>query len=229
MIWSILLMGLLMITLARAEKVYSVVKGDTLTGIARRHGIGLYDLADYNKISRSTKVKIGQKIRIPDSGATKPTSPLPSKVKKAIDQAKVKRGRWKHIVIHHSATSQGSAAGMDVYHRKQRHMENGLAYHFVIGNGKGMPDGGISVGNRWTRQLHGGHLSSNALNEVSIGICLVGHFDQTRPTAKQLRSLQALIASLRKRCRLPASSVKTHQEINTVYTRCPGKLFPKTF
>ena len=28
------------------------------------------------------------------------------------------------------------------------------------------------------------------------------------------------------RCGLPASAVKTHQQINVLYTRCPGRNFP---
>jgi N-acetyl-anhydromuramyl-L-alanine amidase AmpD len=114
---------------------------------------------------------------------------------------------------------------MDRYHREQRHMENGLAYHFVIGNGRGMRDGQIVVGRRWTQQLNGGHLASEALNARSIGICLVGNFDKDRPTQRQLETLDALTEYLMKRCGIPKSGVKTHQQINTVGTRCPGRLF----
>ena len=44
--------------------------------------------------------------------------------------------------------------GMDRYHRDERHMEHGLAYHFVIGNGNGMGDGEIGVGQRWIEDLN---------------------------------------------------------------------------
>jgi N-acetyl-anhydromuramyl-L-alanine amidase AmpD len=105
-------------------------------------------------------------------------------------------------------------------------MENGLAYHFLIGNGRGMSDGEIAVGNRWKQQLDGGHLRSTAQNKTALGICLIGNFDKTKPTAKQLRSLEDLTRALMKRCNLPASAVKTHQQINVVHTRCPGSKFP---
>ena len=109
-------------------------------------------------------------------------------------------------------------------------MEHGLAYHFVIGNGRGMRDGEVAVGERWRKQLNGGHLASTAQNSYSIGICLVGNFDKTKPTAAQMRSLSALCKALMKRCNLATSAVKTHREINVVGTRCPGRHFPaKTF
>jgi hypothetical protein len=116
--------------------------------------------------------------------------------------------------------------GMDRYHREERQMENGLAYHFVIGNGHGMGDGEIGVGSRWTRQLDGGHLTSLKQNEISLGICLVGNFDRHEPTAKQLQQLKTLVEALLRRCGLSNDAVKTHQQINVLYTRCPGRHFP---
>jgi hypothetical protein len=173
-------------------------------------------------------ILIGQRIRIPSAGTASvagPSSNLPAAVRSAITKASVRSGRWKHIVLHHSGTSVGSVKSMDRYHREQRHMENGLAYHFVIGNGQGMRDGEIAVGNRWKKQLDGGHLASESINRVALGICLVGNFDETKPTSAQLRSLRALVAALRERCKLPGSAVKTHQQINPIHTRCPGRLF----
>lgn len=105
-------------------------------------------------------------------------------------------------------------------------MENGLAYDFVIGNGSGMGDGEIAVGRRWTLQLDGGHLASEAQNKVAIGICLVGNFDEHRPTPREMDSLRALVEALMVRCKLMPSAVKTHQQINIVHTRCPGAKFP---
>ncbi len=105
-------------------------------------------------------------------------------------------------------------------------MENGLAYHFLIGNGNGLGDGVIAVGNRWKKQLDGGHLHSAAQNRTAIGICLIGNFDQDQPTKKQMQSLEALTRAVMKRCQLTVSAVKTHQQINVVSTRCPGRHFP---
>ena len=135
-------------------------------------------------------------------------------------------GRWQYIVIHHSDVDTGTMKAMDKYHREVRHMENGLAYHFVIGNGHGMGDGEIAASRRWTQQLDGGHLASEGQNKVAIGICLVGNFEDHRPTARQLESLRALVQALMARCQLTPRAVKTHQQINIVRTRCPGAKFP---
>ena len=79
---------------------------------------------------------------------------------------------------------------------------------------------------RWKKQLNGGHLASEALNARSIGICLVGDFEKDRPTARQMDSLRALCRYLVRRCDLSATAIKTHTQINTKPTRCPGRHFP---
>lgn len=208
-----------------ADTVYVVRKNDNLTRIAAAYGVSVTELAAHNRIPRSAVIYVGQRLKIP-SKAKPSSSVLSSSVRNAIASAKVRKGRWKHIVLHHSGTELGNIKGMDEYHRTRRHMENGLAYHFVIGNGRGMGDGEVGVGSRWKRQLNGGHLASESLNQVAIGICLVGNFDKQSPTKKQLASLRGLLVALRDRCNLPASAVKTHQQINPVYTRCPGRHFP---
>ena len=47
-------------------------------------------------------------------------------------------------------------------------MQNGLAYHFVIGNGTSTGNGQIEVGDRWRRQINGGHVHSDYLNNISL-------------------------------------------------------------
>jgi murein DD-endopeptidase MepM/ murein hydrolase activator NlpD len=218
---------------------YVVRRGETLSGIARKHGVSVAALAERNRISKNHYVKAGQRLMIPKAstaGSTASSIPaarssgssssLPSTISSAISNASVTPGRWKYIVIHHSGTSEGTAKGMDRYHREVRHMENGLAYHFVVGNGNGMDNGEIFVGNRWKKQLDGGHLASEKQNKVAIGICLVGNFDKSPPSATQMQSLSTLVRTLMKRCNISASNVKTHQQINVIGTRCPGSRFP---
>jgi LysM repeat protein len=207
-----------------ADRLHVVKKGETLFGLSRKYDVSVSVIAEANDLTTKTKLKIGQKLNIPNATSDKPR--LDASLKKTLDRTSIKRGRWKNIVIHHSATPVGNVKGMDEYHRKVRHMENGLAYHFVIGNGRGMPDGRIAAGERWSKQLPGGHLASEALNRVSLGVCLVGNFQKSSPTAAQIESLAALTNYLLSRCRLSTSSVETHQQINTVYTECPGRKFP---
>ena len=150
-------------------------------------------------------------------------------VRQAIDQAGVARNRWKYIVVHNSGTRQGNARIFDYYHRHVRRMPNGLAYHFVIGNGTSTGDGQIEIGNRWVVQLAGGHVHSDYLNYISIGICLVGDFNRDLPTRAQYEALDELIRYLRQRVGKVDgrySIVLGHKEINPRPTDCPGNRFP---
>ena len=218
-----------------SEGAYIVKRGDTIYSIARHYDIPPAELAERNGLSRNFHVYAGQRLIIPgESTAQAPVSPvraaahvsLPYAIKRAIALAPVRPGRWQYIVIHHSGVDTGTVKGMDRYHRDVRHMENGLAYDFVIGNGSGMGDGEIAVGRRWTLQLDGGHLASEAQNKIALGICLVGNFDEHPPTRKEMESLRALVVALMARCNLTRSAVKTHQQINIIHTRCPGTHFP---
>lgn len=211
-----------------ADTIHPVRPGETLYGVARKHGVSVAALAERNGLKSNTRLLVGTRLTIPPkrSNVRPPQPELPSTIQNAISSTPVRSGRWKHIVLHHSGTSVGSAKGMHEYHLRVRHMENGLAYHFVIGNGRGMGDGEIYVGNRWKKQINGGHLASELQNQSSLGICLVGNFDQKAPTARQLTSLTTLIKALQKRCNLGDKAVLTHQQINTVHTRCPGTKFP---
>ncbi len=153
-------------------------------------------------------------------------------VRKAIDNAKVRRGRWKYIIVHNSGTRQGNARIFDNYHRRVRKMQNGLAYHFVIGNGASSGNGQIEIGSRWTRQINGGHVASNYLNDISIGICLVGDLNRDLPTKAQLEALDELCTYLRGRVgkvKGKSAIVKGHKEINPKPTDCPGDRFPLSF
>ena len=150
-------------------------------------------------------------------------------VRSAIDRAPVKRGRWQYVVVHNSGTRQGNARIFSNYHRNVRKMKNGLAYHFVIGNGTSSGDGEIEIGSRWTRQINGGHVASDYLNNIGIGICFVGDFNRDVPTRAQLAALQELITYLRKRVGRSKGRVlivKAHREINPKPTDCPGDRFP---
>ncbi len=134
-------------------------------------------------------------------------------------------GRWTTIVVHHSATSSGSARSFDRAHRDKGWDE--LGYHFVIGNGTSTGDGVVEVGSRWYSQKHGAHCKTpdNYFNEHGIGICLVGDFTKTRPTQRQMQSLERLVAFLCEQCHIPESRVTTHGLV-THKTQCPGRNFP---
>jgi len=156
---------------------------------------------------------------------------LTKEIRDAIDRAPVARRRWRFIVVHNSGTRQGNARIFDYYHRYVRKMPNGLAYHFVIGNGTSSGNGQIEIGGRWIKQLQGGHVHSDYLNNISLGICLVGDFNRDLPTKEQLEALDELIRYLRVRVGKidgKPAIVKAHKEINPPQwpTDCPGDRFP---
>ena len=135
--------------------------------------------------------------------------------------------RWEYIVIHHSGTTIGDSKRFDIYHRKVRKMRNGIAYHFVICNGScGCKNGHIEITRRWKKQLPGGHCHVESNNQVSIGICLVGNFQKSRPTEKQFWSLVWLVKKLMKEHNIPINNVKGHKDMKGENTLCPGKYFP---
>jgi hypothetical protein len=156
---------------------------------------------------------------------------LTRSVRAEIDRAPVMQRRWQFIVVHNSGTRQGNAAAFDYYHRHVRRMQNGLAYHFVIGNGTSTGNGQIEVGDRWRRQINGGHVHSDYLNNIALGICLVGDFNRDQPTHAQLDCCEELIRYLRQRCGKIDNHyaiVKPHREVNPPRwaTDCPGDVFP---
>ena len=162
-------------------------------------------------------------------GSRKSYTYLSSATRAAIDRAHVRKGRWKYIIVHNSGTREGNARVFDIYHLRVRHMQNGLAYHFVIGDGHGSGDGQVETGNRWTRQINGGHVASDYLNDIALGICLVGDYNRDQPTKAQIGALEELVSYLRNRVGKSQGRqaiVHAHKEINPRPTDCPGDHFP---
>ena len=256
---------------------YVVRAGDTLSVIARRHGVSVTELREANGL-RGDRILVGQRLTIPESGLTyivhrvqrgeslsviarrygvtvaevraangltsdlirpgqelrilqKTVSPAERRfirgVVEATHRIRVEKGRWQTIVGHHSGIDRGNADSYDRYHRRERRMENGLAYHFVIGNGRDSGDGEIEIGDRWRRQIQGGHVRDHAVNMTSIGICVVGNFEKSRPSLRQMQAFRELVDYLRNEV-LAGQPVNfaVHREIDRNHTLCPGRFFP---
>ncbi len=200
---------------------YVVKSGDTLSGIAKKQGTNVAKIKQLNRL-KSDLIKVGQKIVLPDPIHYSYRDPI-RHIKVQNRKIKIKRSQWEIIVVHHSATQRGNASMFDASHRK-RGMQNGLAYHFVIGNGTDTKDGQIEMGSRWQKQLHGGHVKNNYINEVGIGICLVGNFETSKPSKAQLKSLVSLIDWLKKSALKKPLKFAGHKDIEK--NLCPGKNFP---
>ena len=208
------------------EVPYLVRKGDSLSSIASRFGVSQSALSSRNGISSPNLIKIGQKIIIPVKGSTvKAPSLLPSSLLRTLATIRPKSGKWKKIIIHHSATPVDDAMNMHRVH-KARGMKNGLAYHFVVSNGsRKATDGEVFIGGRWKGQLDGGHVKKLSWNKTCIGICLIGNFEIKPPTSRQMKTLEGLCEYLMKRCSIPKSQVTTHKVLHKGHTACPGKYF----
>ena len=212
------------------EVTYIVRKGESLGLIAKRFGVSSGDLALINRISRPDLIRAGQKLTIPLTGSRRSTPPklLDSSTLSKLNSIRPTSGKWKRIIVHHSATPIDDAVNMHKVHLA-RGMKNGLAYHFVISNGsRKARDGEIYLSNRWKGQLDGGQVKKQEWNRTSIGICLIGNFEIRPPTSKQLSALEGLCEYLVKRCNLQANDVTTHTLFHPKHTVCPGKYFSLT-
>ncbi|MFQ5964526.1 MAG: peptidoglycan recognition family protein [Candidatus Scalinduaceae bacterium] len=151
-----------------------------------------------------------------------PKITIPSSILSELHKFKVRS--WKYIVIHHSASNSGNAYTIGKFHREVKGWENGLGYHFLIGNGNGSGDGEIEVGDRWNDQIDGAHAGNKEYNRFGIGICLIGNFENSYPTKLQISSLVYLINYLHERCNIPRENIKMHSNFRK--TACPGGNFP---
>jgi len=121
------------------------------------------------------------------------------------------------IVVHHSATETGNAACFRVLHRVVNGW-NDVGYHFVIGNGSLSADGEIENGR--VLPFQGAH--ATGANEFSAGICLVGNFNHTHPTAAQMKSLGILLRRLAAEYSIVREFVTVHRLVKGSHTQCPG-------
>ena len=97
---------------------------------------------------------------------------------------------WKYVVLHHSASPEGSYNSIDKEHRNRLGWD-GCGYHFIIGNGTESPDGQIEVSQRWRNQKLGVHCRDGKnpdINEYGIGICIVGDLDKNTSNVPKIKS-----------------------------------------
>jgi N-acetyl-anhydromuramyl-L-alanine amidase AmpD len=167
-----------------------------------------------NGIGANEPIHIGQKLIIPNARMMRHVIPLYSET------------RWKHIIIHHTASDLGTAMVINRVH-EDRGFWQGIGYHFLIDNGTlGKGDGQIEVSPRWIKQLVGAHCKAGNMNETGIGIALVGNFNDELPTRSQMESLTYLLRMLSGHYRISSINVMGHRDVPGAATDCPGKRFP---
>ena len=199
--------------------------GDTLHGLALVHDTDVETIRELNQITGNL-IRPGQVIFVPRPAPPSEDDPALTPLIEVNKDLTIEKDHWKYIVVHHSATPTGNAEIFGQYHSNVRHMTNGLAYHFVIGNGSRSEDGELEVGQRWVRQINGGHVQSDELNNIALGICLVGNFESQQPTDNQIKTANALINYLMNTAIPNPCEFTSHKEIQPHTTLCPGRFFP---
>lgn len=137
----------------------------------------------------------------------------------------VAEGRWQAIIIDHSGSPYGTPASIDEQHRALG--LRGLGSDFVIGNGNGMGDGEIHVGDRWLNQLPGAHTAGEQgdwYNRHAIGITLVGDGSRREFTDVQMKRLLDLVSALAREYGIPPERIVLHRDVAPVSG--PGRYFP---
>jgi len=167
-----------------------------------------------NNLESATSIKVGQSLVIPNAAALRPVVTL------------YKNNKWKYIIIHHSATDIGNALSLNQLHLR-RGFINGLGYHFIIDNGTfGKADGQLEASPRWIKQMDGAHCKASGMNQVGIGVCLVGNFSKEKVSEKQMNTLIFLVNTLRKYYNIPEKNIMGHGQVPGAATECPGLNFP---
>jgi N-acetylmuramoyl-L-alanine amidase len=197
----------------RQDIHHIVAPGETLWHISRAYDVPIEDIMQANSLSRRDMLIRGQDILIPSAAPVRPVIPLfPSQ-------------KWEYIIIHHTATDQGSALLLDESH-KNRGWKS-LGYHFIINNGtQGKPAGHLETSLRWLHQENGAHCKASNMNRKGIGIAIVGNYSNEKPDQKQLDTLVYTVNLLKRYYNIPTRNIMGHRDVPGAKTECPGKYFP---
>jgi hypothetical protein len=126
-----------------------------------------------------------------------------------------------HIILHHSASPQTqSFEALNAYHREKWNFRSTLGfyagYQYVIEQ-----NGTITQARADTEE--GAHTLGN--NKNTIGVCLMGNFEEDLPTAEQEQSLRSILREKMKRWNIPVENIMFHRDYAN--TLCPGDKITK--
>lgn len=137
-----------------------------------------------------------------------------------------------HIVIHHSATLDGTTFSWGAirrYHMEEKGWTD-IGYHYGV----------ELVGEHYETLIgrllseDGAHCREMGMNHLGIGVCIVGNFDVAVPSDQQLERAVGLCRWLMQEYEIPASRVIGHREVGLLagfdwvkgqYKSCPGARF----
>lgn len=132
----------------------------------------------------------------------------------------------RHIIIHHSLTDDSRTLSFDAIRRfhtappPEGHGWRDIGYHFVI----------EQVGDRYHmlagRPLHVGGAHTVGMNQKSVGVCLVGNFDDAAPSPALLKFAAYQVGGLCAALNITTSREYIHPHSEYAPKSCPGTQFP---
>lgn len=135
-------------------------------------------------------------------------------------------GEWRWIVVHHTGEDSGDLASLDERHRLDLGYEDGLAFHFLVGNGNGLALGAVAESDRWRRGIPGPHCTENpAISLAAVGVAAVGDTGARSLEPASFSRLVDLVLSLMTTLRIPPERVLLHREVEGGQADCPGARF----
>jgi N-acetyl-anhydromuramyl-L-alanine amidase AmpD len=102
--------------------------------------------------------------------------------------------------------------------------ENGwkdIGYHYGI---ERVGDEYVILPGRAENEV-GAHTKEQKMNFQSLGICVVGNYDNERPPERAFKLLIDLCVRLCRKYDIPTGNIKAHHDYAS-YKTCPGKMFP---
>ena len=149
---------------------------------------------------------------------------LSASTRSDIDQGLARSRRWERVVLHGTGSTTSAPRLLQRYHSNVQGVPEGMAWHFVIGNGKGAADGSILATDGWQRAIPAASGRDPGTRYTSISVCLAGDFHEQPPTDAQLQALSELMDYFGiKLGHLPLSA---HEGARGDLARCLGDKFP---
>jgi N-acetylmuramoyl-L-alanine amidase len=123
------------------------------------------------------------------------------------------------IIVHHTERNNDFPLFVKLRHKYLRGWDD-IGYHYLIGNSRPFTkDGEIYIGRPET--VPGAH--ARGYNFNSIGICLIGNFNKTFPSVKQMNALVNIISEIADYYSIVSQNIFGHSELPEVKKKCPGR------
>ncbi|MBI2004374.1 N-acetylmuramoyl-L-alanine amidase [Candidatus Pacearchaeota archaeon] len=119
----------------------------------------------------------------------------------------------KFIAVHHSQRKIDSLKRIKDLHINKYGWED-IGYHYLIDK-----KGKIQKGRN--EKFIGAHVFGH--NKNSLGICLIGNFDEEKPAKKQIQTLLKFLKNKIKKHHLNKKNILGHREFSGAAKTCPGK------